>query len=42
MSEFVDAPPPPASVAGIAALCIDCADPATLAKFYAALLGAPI
>ena len=29
------------SVGGLAAICVDCADPAALARFYAALLGAP-
>jgi len=41
-STFEPAPPAPASIAGLAALCFDCADPPRLGRFYAALLGAPL
>ncbi|HEX7355497.1 MAG TPA: VOC family protein [Mycobacteriales bacterium] len=36
-----DAPEAPPSVHGLAAIAVDCADPAALAEFYARLLGAP-
>lgn len=35
-----DAPTGSRSVHGLAALCVDCADPAALAEFWATLLGA--
>ena len=41
MPELIGPPERPSSIAGIAAICIDCADPPALARFYAALLGAP-
>lgn len=42
MSQPLPAPPHPDSISGLAAICVDCADPPKLAAFYAALLGAPM
>ncbi|HEV7208306.1 MAG TPA: VOC family protein [Mycobacteriales bacterium] len=42
MTTLHPAPPRPASVRGLAAICVDCADPPRLAAFYAALLGAAV
>jgi catechol 2,3-dioxygenase-like lactoylglutathione lyase family enzyme len=42
MPEVEAAPERPVSIAGLAAICVDCSDPPRLARFYAALLGAPV
>lgn len=42
MTTLLPAPTRPSSVLGLAAICVDCADPPALAAFYAALLGAPV
>jgi hypothetical protein len=42
MDQLIPAPARPSAVSGVAAICVDCADPLALAGFYSALLGAPI